>query len=391
MFPLLARGPFTFCLPGPATPPAMSRPPAWGAVSTRTAVCHIRRNLLAFACAIPILCLAPAPASAQVFEAVGARALGMGGAFVGVADDGTATYWNPAGLATGATVDVCAAHGREERFPGGRGAAPAGEGGGGTSFCLAVPAIGLSYNHLSVRRADPADSSTGVDPGSRQDHRLRGVGVSSLTTGHYGLTLVQTVLPGVVVGATLKAVRGTAADGAVAAGTTAPDAVKAARDLEGRASTTVDADVGLMAGGGPVRVGLTIRNLRRPSFETPSGERLGLARQARVGVAWTPGGDAAVNIADPRGLILALDADLTRTATAVGERRQIAFGAERWWLGRRLGLRAGARASTIGAARPVAAAGVSVSVRRGVFLEAAGTRGHRDGDRGWIIGLRAGL
>ena len=27
--------------------------------------------------------------------------LGMGGAFVAVADDGSAIYWNPAGLATG--------------------------------------------------------------------------------------------------------------------------------------------------------------------------------------------------------------------------------------------------------------------------------------------------
>ncbi|UCE06886.1 MAG: UPF0164 family protein [bacterium] len=31
---------------------------------------------------------------------VGSRALGMGGAFVAVADDGTASYWNPAGLAS---------------------------------------------------------------------------------------------------------------------------------------------------------------------------------------------------------------------------------------------------------------------------------------------------
>ena len=29
---------------------------------------------------------------------VGSRALGMGGAFVAVADYGTASYWNPAGL-----------------------------------------------------------------------------------------------------------------------------------------------------------------------------------------------------------------------------------------------------------------------------------------------------
>ena len=29
---------------------------------------------------------------------VGARAIGMGGAFVAVADDATAIYWNPAGI-----------------------------------------------------------------------------------------------------------------------------------------------------------------------------------------------------------------------------------------------------------------------------------------------------
>ena len=29
---------------------------------------------------------------------VGAKAMGMGGAFVSLADDGTAPYWNPAGL-----------------------------------------------------------------------------------------------------------------------------------------------------------------------------------------------------------------------------------------------------------------------------------------------------
>lgn len=32
-------------------------------------------------------------------NSIGTRALGMGGAFVGLADDGTAIYWNPAGLA----------------------------------------------------------------------------------------------------------------------------------------------------------------------------------------------------------------------------------------------------------------------------------------------------
>jgi hypothetical protein len=44
--------------------------------------------------------VAAAPASANFLEAeTGARAMGMGGAFVAVADDVTALHWNPAGLA----------------------------------------------------------------------------------------------------------------------------------------------------------------------------------------------------------------------------------------------------------------------------------------------------
>ena len=41
---------------------------------------------------------------------VGARALGMGSAFMGLSDDGTAAYWNPAGLATLERREVTAMH-----------------------------------------------------------------------------------------------------------------------------------------------------------------------------------------------------------------------------------------------------------------------------------------
>jgi hypothetical protein len=50
-----------------------------------------------------ILCSATAQAQEEVFQrgvefGVGARALGMGGAYIGVSDDYSATYWNPAAL-----------------------------------------------------------------------------------------------------------------------------------------------------------------------------------------------------------------------------------------------------------------------------------------------------
>src|SRR5262245_56330695 len=51
---------------------------------------------------LAVFAVGPYPAFAQQpFESVGTRALGMGGAFVAVADDSSAVYWNPAGLATG--------------------------------------------------------------------------------------------------------------------------------------------------------------------------------------------------------------------------------------------------------------------------------------------------
>lgn len=49
---------------------------------------------------------APSPASGQIAESAGSRALGMGGAFVAVASDSSATWWNPAGLASGPLVDL---------------------------------------------------------------------------------------------------------------------------------------------------------------------------------------------------------------------------------------------------------------------------------------------
>ncbi len=54
----------------------------------------------------------PQPACAQVVESVGSRALGMGGAFVAVASDSSAVWWNPAGLAAGPFFDMALSQGR---------------------------------------------------------------------------------------------------------------------------------------------------------------------------------------------------------------------------------------------------------------------------------------
>ena len=60
--------------------------------------------------------LRPTPAEATRYAGeflrigVGARALGMGSAFAGLADDGTAAFWNPAGLATLTTHEITAMH-----------------------------------------------------------------------------------------------------------------------------------------------------------------------------------------------------------------------------------------------------------------------------------------
>src|SRR5215212_6633587 len=62
----------------------------------------VRNGLVLLTCTL----FAPPPASPQTFGGVGERAQGMAGAFVAVADDATAIYWNPAGLPTGSNFDA---------------------------------------------------------------------------------------------------------------------------------------------------------------------------------------------------------------------------------------------------------------------------------------------
>jgi hypothetical protein len=301
------------------------------------------------------------PAGAQWFEAVGARAQGLGGAFVAVADDATAVYWNPAGLALGPFFSLVVETGLAESGPAwGEGAAGTLRQ-SGTLIALASLPVGVAYYRL------PAYSAEAVQPGQAV------APVAALVTDHVGATLVHSLTSSIAVGGTLKYVRGSAGHGVAE---TATDPFDAAESLPRRSSSAFDVDVGILAAFGRVRVGLVGRNLVAPEFEAPDGAELGLERQVRAGVALVPSDR----------LLLALDADFTRTPTAAGERRNVAAGVETWFAKRRVGVRSGFRVSTVGDARPVGAFGGSFGLFRAFWVDGQYTAGVDEGDRGWTVG-----
>ena len=124
--------------------------------------------------------------SAQIIESVGNRALGMGGAFVAVASDSTATWWNPAGLATGPFADVSLARANTDlkvSVPARRDQV--------SWFAASAPAIGFSYYRLritDIRGFGP----TGQDTVDRQDTRAE-VSSRSISVSELGVTLVQSI------------------------------------------------------------------------------------------------------------------------------------------------------------------------------------------------------
>ena len=313
-------------------------------------------------------------AAAQSVETVGVRALGMGGAFVAVADDNSATWWNPAGLAAGPFLDIGLARTATEAD----GSLPAARH-GTWSFALATPPFGVSYYRF--RTTGARSSSTAQSPAGRQEER-EGVGVRSLSVSQFGATVLHTLLTGVHVGSTVKYVRGTAHTAAIpgpdASLLSISDLLDAGDDLSGGESDgTVDVDIGVLAVAGGIRVGAMVRNLREPEFD---GVRL--PRQVRVGAAYD--GDAAATVP----VTLTLDADLRRYDGGSGERRVIAVGGEHWIVRRRLAVRGGARFNTVGETDRAVTAGTSVSPRPGFFIDGYAAHGGRRGDAGWGVAAR---
>ena len=333
-------------------------------------------------CAVVMFGLMPAGADAQTFDVTGTRAAGMGGAFVAVADDATALYWNPAGLASGSYFSLALDRAGQRAIPE---TGPLGTRQSSFFLGLTTPALGLSYYRLHQSTAAPHPLLVAIDtvPPSRNLTGADEVTRTSLTTHHAGLTLVQSLLPGLAVGATLKLVRGFAASRM-----TTVETARQALDEDSaaaRGATRFDADLGVMASTRRLKAGVTVRNLREPEFTSEDGSALALEREIRGGVSMLV----------TTNWLVAADMDLSTTLDVFGERRDAAAGVE-GKLGRRTTVRTGVRMNLAGndevAAIDNSARGVSVgtsfALTPAVFIDTVGVTGGDRAGRSWGVSAR---
>jgi hypothetical protein len=282
-----------------------------------------------------MVCATPGLSTAQTFEAVGIRAQGMAGAFVALADDGSATWWNPAGLASGALFSGIVERGTWN--------APSGPSTIGVSF--AVPSLGLSYYRLTTGALVRAPVVSQSDPGS-------GSWTTSVVN-EFGTTVGQSLGNHMVLASTARLVW--------------------ADEVRG------DLDLGTMFRFGMTRVGFVVKHLFEPDV-TSDGSHVPFDRQVRVGAAYTPR-------PGPVTLNAAIDADLTATPTAFGSARHLAGGGE-LWLERTVALRAGVSMNTIDERRTSFSVGASVGIKKMYYVDAQLTQGDDPVKEGWGLGVR---
>ena len=336
-----------------------------------------RRNLSL----LTLVALLGGAGAAEAQAPVGTRAAGLAGAFVGVADDASAVYWNPAGLATGALVSAIVTVSSQETAPDNP-QPEAGERGTGLMVALSFPPVGVAYYRVgSYGTASPTPAVTGLQ--SREEVRRS---VHALTTTTVGVSLLHSLTEHFVVSVTPKLVHGSAARGETS-DARAHDALAYAASLDGSGGAKFDVDAGVMVAVQRLRLGVVARNLTTPAFEgdaTAGTGAIELAREVRAGAAW---GSAWPGITR---LVVAADADLASRVTPFGDRRDVAVGVETWWMAQRLGVRGGVRRSTIGESRAAATAGISAALKAGMLIEAHAAFGQKE-ERGWSVGLRAGF
>jgi hypothetical protein len=293
-------------------------------------------------------------ASAQAIEEVGTRAQGMGGAFVAVANDSTATWWNPAGTAAGPFVDVTVG-----------GARPTDGSAWGTA--VTTPVLGGSFYRLRTAGTQSPAPTAGPG-GGRQEGRVE-LPQPSLRVGQFGATLAHSIFSRLHVGATIKVVHGLS------------DADTAGESVQ----THADVDLGGLGIVGPIRLGVVARNLSSPVVVRTASGAIRLDRQVRVGAAF----DGALRPVDRTlPLVVSVDADVMSYDTIRGPRRTLAAGVERWFAARRFAARAGVRFNQVGEQERTVSIGASRRLVTGIVAEGFVTAGSRP-ERAWGLSLHA--
>ncbi len=285
------------------------------------------------ACAVVLIGWIPSLASAQTFESVGIRAQGMGGAFVAVADDATAGWWNPAGLASGAFFSGIVER-SEARTPSEDSA---------LGVSVVLPSLGVSYYRLRV--------SALPNPAGPAALTVR---LPTFVVDEVGASFGQSIGNHVVLASTVRLVD--------------------ADQLRG------DIDMGAMLRMGVTRVGFVVKHLYEPDLTVQGGRLTSFDRQVRVGAAYVPHPGKVTVIA-------AVDADLTRSSTVFGTARHLAGGGELWFE-RRLGVRGGVSVNTVDDLRQSFSGGASVALRKQFYIDAQLTRGDDAAKQGWGVDLR---
>ena len=275
----------------------------------------------------------------------------MAGAFVAIADDATAVYWNPAGVGTGAIVSAVFDAGR---FKTGssepQGAAAEEDTGAVVAF--SATALGAGFFRYGTYGTTPVVEPEVSSPDDREEV---GRSVHAVTASSLGVSLVHSLSEHIVVGTTPKVMW-----------------------ESGR--TAFDIDAGVIAWVSRFRFGVVGRNLTTPEFGEGTSA-IELERELTVGGAWGSGWTGISRV------IVSVDGDVLRRPTLTGDRRDVAAGVETWWLQQRLGLRGGVRGSTIGDPRGLVTAGFSAGLKPGFLLEAHAGYG-ADDVRSWSVGAR---
>tara|TARA_B100001123_G_scaffold448650_1_gene610678 strand:+ start:5660 stop:6676 length:1017 start_codon:yes stop_codon:yes gene_type:complete len=321
-------------------------------------------------------------AEAQPFEALGVRALGMAGAFVGVADDATAVYWNPAGLSTGHFFSLLADHSdnsyrqsnNRNGFP--KMSSP------GTIVGLSTNDLAFSYYRLSINKAIPLLVNVANDDFSATQNDISiNTNLVTQNVAFTGSTFVHSAFR---VGTTLRYVRGSIGLGSSGLSGSTAQIFDRTDGMERIGQNKFDVDIGLMFGSEMIQIGIIGRNLLQPEFVDSIGRRAArLDRHFRAGIGFRT----------RAGLLVSSDIDLSaiKNDPLDGQRRNVAVGLEHWftdWLGIRGGSRVNILATTI---KPVGSIGLSLAIVPGIFLDGQFTHGSGSIEESWGIAVRVGF